>query len=220
MPVGNMIKVVCARAGFFTLAGFVMSLLVTAYLVLGAISQSYERQLESRSLDVLWQTYSDPNWAGPAPRDGYVSTVFGCTAHTAIVSHTTGSASTPQHHHHIVNEFFIGWPFRCSTVAQNLLWQNGVFSEQLWGGITLSRGVPLRDGESARLIPTTLMAPGIIANTIFYGTVLWACVVAFGFVRRLIRQRRGLCPKCGYSVGPSRVCTECGTPITRRLLPT
>ena len=34
--------------------------------------------------------------------------------------------------------------------------------------------------------------------------------------RRFSRIERGLCPKCGYPMGESAVCTECGKTLPRR----
>ena len=35
-------------------------------------------------------------------------------------------------------------------------------------------------------------------------------------LRRFLRVRRGLCPKCAYPMGESSVCTECGKPLAKR----
>lgn len=48
-------------------------------------------------------------------------------------------------------------------------------------------------------------------NTLFYALILWLVVRGPFVLRRIIRQRRGRCPGCGYPVGSSAVCTECGS---------
>ena len=59
-------------------------------------------------------------------------------------------------------------------------------------------------------IPRMPIWPGFAINTVFYATVLWLLIPGPFALRRSIRRRRGLCPKCAYPVGESSVCTECG----------
>ncbi len=57
---------------------------------------------------------------------------------------------------------------------------------------------------------------GIAVNTLAYAGALWLLFVAPFTLRRLIRARRGLCPACGYPVGESAVCSECGKAVRSR----
>ncbi len=59
--------------------------------------------------------------------------------------------------------------------------------------------------------PTTWLA--IATNTLFYATLLWLVLHGPFALRRFLRLRRGLCPKCAYPMGESAVCTECGKPL-------
>ncbi len=52
--------------------------------------------------------------------------------------------------------------------------------------------------------------PGFAVNTIFYAATLWSLLLGAFALRRFLRVRRGLCPKCAYPMGESSVCTECG----------
>ncbi len=52
--------------------------------------------------------------------------------------------------------------------------------------------------------------PGFAINTIFYAAILWLLIPGPFTLRRFLRLRRGLCPKCAYPMGESTVCTECG----------
>ena len=73
---------------------------------------------------------------------------------------------------------------------------------------------------AARLLPYRPLPLGVAV-----GTVAWAGVAllvalairaAWRFVfRRQLRARRGLCAACGYPVGRSPVCTECGAEVPR-----
>jgi hypothetical protein len=66
-----------------------------------------------------------------------------------------------------------------------------------------------------RRLPVALLWPGFVINTFFYGAVLSLFFTAPVALRRRSRTRRGLCPACGYPVGTSVVCTECGGPVRR-----
>ena len=64
------------------------------------------------------------------------------------------------------------------------------------------------------VIPLYSIWPGFAVNTCFYAALLWSPFV----LRRRIRVRRRLCPKCAYPKGESEVCSECGEalPHSRR----
>ncbi len=61
-------------------------------------------------------------------------------------------------------------------------------------------------------LPLRPMWPGFVMNTVFFATLLW---LPFA-LRRFLRVRRGLCPKCAYPMGESSVCTECGGVLAKR----
>src|ERR1043165_9757351 len=44
--------------------------------------------------------------------------------------------------------------------------------------------------------------PGFLISTFFYAAILWMLFFVTGAVRRTIRIKRGLCPKCGYNSRP------------------
>ncbi len=64
-----------------------------------------------------------------------------------------------------------------------------------------------------RVLPYRPIWPGLIVNTIFYAMILWLVSPAPFALRRFLRVRRGLCPKCAYPMGESAVCTECGAEL-------
>jgi hypothetical protein len=65
-------------------------------------------------------------------------------------------------------------------------------------------------------LPTRPLWLGFAANTLFYATLLWLLMYGLSALRRFLRVRRGLCPKCAYLMGESSVCTECGGELPRR----
>jgi len=65
-------------------------------------------------------------------------------------------------------------------------------------------------------LPYVPIWPGFTVNTLFYAAILWLLIpgpfALRRFIRRLIRQRRGHCPTCGYDRrhGEHEACPECG----------
>jgi len=53
-------------------------------------------------------------------------------------------------------------------------------------------------------------------NTGFYAAVMWLVFVIPHVLRRKRRMSRNLCLACGYPIGWSDVCTECGSQVNRR----
>ena len=52
-----------------------------------------------------------------------------------------------------------------------------------------------------------------VRSTPFYPTLLRLLIPGPFALRRFLRVKRGLCPKCAYPMGESSVCTECGKPV-------
>ncbi len=69
------------------------------------------------------------------------------------------------------------------------------------------------------ILPLHAIWPGFAVNTLFYAGILWLLIPGPFALRRLIRRRRGLCPKCAYPMGESAVCSECGNELPKRVRP-
>ncbi len=113
-----------------------------------------------------------------------------------------------------------GWPLRCLRCYWKRL--------EIHGGVHLGGG--RRDYQrengfdgvsfpNARILPLIPIWHGFAVNTIFYAALLWLLIPGPFALRRFLRLRRGLCPKCAYPMGESSVCTECGKPLPRRVRP-
>ena len=86
---------------------------------------------------------------------------------------------------------------------------------RLWWAIRLTdRNARLSPWSDVRFIPLHPMWPGFAVNTVLYATILWLLICGPFALRRFIRLRRGLCPKCSYPAGESPVCTECGKALS------
>jgi hypothetical protein len=125
-----------------------------------------------------------------------------------------------------------GWPFlsldggRGSTIefveARGRYWFTDVFYIDALSGdepaslLFGNGGAMLGDLEYLPLGP---IWPGFAVDTLFYAATLWLLICGPFALRRFIRVKRGLCPKCAYPMGDSPVCTECGKPLPRRARP-
>jgi hypothetical protein len=54
---------------------------------------------------------------------------------------------------------------------------------------------------------------GFALNTIFYGLGFWLILRMRALLRTLFRARRNQCLACGYPIGASPICTECGSEV-------
>ena len=70
-----------------------------------------------------------------------------------------------------------------------------------------------------RLLPFDVEWLGFVVNTIFYGGILYLLVRRPEAIRRFFRIRREACAACGYPIGSSAVCTECGVELAGGQLP-
>jgi hypothetical protein len=121
--------------------------------------------------------------------------------------------------HHYDYRYIVawGWPARsCWYEVRNTSPRDSRAPTVVEGGFTLSiRGI--REERltvfCARALPIRPLWPGLLANTAFYGLILWALWFTAGAVRRGLRRRRGACLRCGYDLRGAEAgtaCPECG----------
>ena len=70
---------------------------------------------------------------------------------------------------------------------------------------------------SPHVLPLNILWGGFSLDTTAYMVILWLLIPGPFALRRLLRLRRGLCPKCAYPMGESGVCTECGRALPSRV---
>lgn len=82
------------------------------------------------------------------------------------------------------------------------------------GGIALTPFSPGPMAATWRALPYVPMWPGVVGNAALYAAALGLLIAGPGWVRRRIRRRRRQCEACGYPIGTSPVCTECGAAVS------
>jgi hypothetical protein len=146
-----------------------------------------ETDVESNSSRIAW-TWGDPD--GP-PCPGYDS----------------GSDRALW-----IDETRVGWPLKSLAYWKNFVTDCAIPYDKVF-----HRGLELGGrwtyGRRDSVLPYSVISPGFLINTLFYAAILWLIFAAPFALRRTIRRRRGCCIACGYPVGVSPRCTECGTAV-------
>lgn len=81
------------------------------------------------------------------------------------------------------------------------------------GALATGAGVGRTGSDGVRRLPVTVAPRGFAGDTVFWGALAWLVTRGPGKLRRRLRARRRLCRRCGYPVGDSPVCTECGAEL-------
>ena len=121
-------------------------------------------------------------------------------------------ANNPRRTTYTMMVYEAGWPcrsFRCDVV-QTFGVPNDYWEE--WRGALF---IPWFDSQR-RALPLNILWGGFILDTTTYMVILWLLIPGPFALRRFLRVRRGLCPKCAYPMGESSVCTECGRALPHR----
>src|SRR5262245_2414002 len=89
-----------------------------------------------------------------------------------------------------------------------------VGSASIEGGLIIA---PQGGANSTPLIiPFAVLWPGLVGNILILAGALTLADQAARFSLRRMRLRRGVCPGCGYPIGASATCSECGEPVRPR----
>ena len=83
---------------------------------------------------------------------------------------------------------------------------------EVWGALDLGPA-DVSGTTLPRVLPYRPIWRGVLINTLFYAVLLWLLIPGPFVLRRLIRLKRGRCPKCGYDLRgqlPGAGCPECG----------
>ncbi len=181
------------------------------YMVVAAVSE--RSGYGHDSLFVAGWTVSSPKSGDPSPKAG---DVVGVMEWSSVYGHDrlrrTGRTSWRAESQHTTRA---GLPLRCLVGRFNWASTGGPSRARTSEEYVGAWPVPLRQVGPSGLkgrsfLPLRPTWPGFALNTLFYAALLWLLIPGPFALRRFLRVRRGLCPKCAYPMGESAVCSECG----------
>ncbi|HWB19251.1 MAG TPA: hypothetical protein VG711_03040 [Phycisphaerales bacterium] len=118
-------------------------------------------------------------------------------------------------------QFRAGWPMYSFTGVKLDLTKEFILptlNEMPWYQDSKNIGIIDLPGKfTGRMLPWHPIVFGFIVNTLFYALILWIAIYIPRSMIRERRWRRGLCPDCGYPVGSSPTCTECGALLPSKI---
>lgn len=162
------------------------------------LSGSADFQEVTGRFQTLWEKHAGSS--GRAPTIESEITSFGLTGQS-IGWHANNTAA-------YVTRTMVGCPCRSFQGV-------GVFSPATTA--THTGGVVLSLGGRQVFLPYRPIWPGLLINTLIYAVPSWFLLAAgsifFTRLQARLRARRDGCPTCGYPIGTSAVCTECGASI-------
>lgn len=91
-------------------------------------------------------------------------------------------------------------------------------SELFRRGYPTSKLPPWLHAQRERRLPFVPMFPGILINTIFWGSFSWLALSGLDVLRRRGRTKRDLCVSCKYTLAGLETCPECNTPAKQKSL--
>ncbi len=109
-----------------------------------------------------------------------------------------------------------GWPVRALEGRESIppsgdpSYRWGIPGKVSRFTLELSPGGSIKPIVVTGVLPMRPVWRGFLLNTMFYALAFILPAGMWWSLRRFIRRRRGLCPKCAYPMGESDVCTECG----------
>lgn len=125
----------------------------------------------------------------------------------------------------IFKESCAGWPFKCLKGHSWLGMNKGTPTGTVFWSGNDGRGwfeVPALGYFKilpSRRLPIMPVWSGLVLNSLLFAVPFWVLIRLPSQMRRRLRRIRGRCPGCGYPVGTSDVCTECGGLLNRLLTP-
>ncbi len=197
----------------FLLAGAVVNVAVAWGIVLRSSVSPEGPPFERVSGESAWPRPVPDDW--PLPQDQKLNRSWGLSE-LLTIAHVVPTPPLPPKGTWIgvgMTLFRAGWPCR-SLEAE---YQGKQFMDlplvSRWRySLTLPEPLTIIRHEEARYrpLPYRPIWPDFAVNTLFYAAILSLLICGLFALRRLIRRKRGQCVKCGYPLGNSPVCTECG----------
>ncbi len=104
-----------------------------------------------------------------------------------------------------------GWPLRMLQGAR--LWTYRRGPTELSSHVSIVEFPPTARTTS-RLIPVGIVWPAFLVNTVTFAALVLLVVAFARWMIRFSRSQRARCGSCGYPVGASECCTECGASVS------
>ncbi len=158
----------------------------------------------------LWRSMRHEDWP-QQPTETGVTRHIGLT----VLSASAGDPREPPWY--VVHECRSGWPFRALRVRETF--QITPLQHSITGILPSSSDLAPFKGLGSGF-PVHPIIHGFLLNTLLYAALLWLLMYGPFVLRRFLRLRRGLCPKCAYPMGESSVCSECGNTLPKRAVTT
>ncbi len=204
----------------FLLAGALMNVAVAWGCLNWSATEDGELASATRSDRRWWQRHAPTGFEG-TPFDVNRSEGFGITAITRGAM--AGGMPAVVRSWVVAQELRGGWPARTITgerwTRSDAMMGRSVREEKTVYRWSRSLGPAVLSSDDVhawRLMPMRPLLLGLAINTLVYATLLWLLAGGAFVLRRFLRVRRGICPKCAYPMGESSECTECGAELPGR----
>jgi hypothetical protein len=150
-------------------------------------------QGDPQQFDVLWQKW------GPTPASWGPQRLLGYGATEQVLPERPFSSDM-----HFEAR---GWPMLATWCE---------FHGSVQGGFHLGLGhIPGTFATTDLVLPYRIIWFGFGVNTMFYASIVGAIAFGPGALRRRWRIRHHRCTACGYPIGESERCSECGAAVVR-----
>lgn len=202
-----------ARAGIFLLLGAIVNVAVAWGCVLALESHQWQDVEQPTVEEVEWWNRSSPQWIQSEPTCVRRATCLGVRADSIWVDEPRMHVA-PQS----VTRIRAGLPLRSFDLES--WYDSTTLRDPPSTRRILERGVWVvrvpRNVRPEILLPLRPLWAGLVTDTILGALVFWSLYEGCCWFRRVRRLGRGLCPMCGYPIGISPVCTECGEALPER----
>lgn len=160
--------------------------------------------LNSTDAQALWNRHANGELDAKVMWGDKTSGVFITRLEASAKAHERAPDEAVVH----VSELQYGWPMR-----------------GLYGGwiMTLTPGrndytvkmdgLKMIGGANGRLIPVRPLWGGLLINALAYGGISWIVLTGGMWARKERRRRLNRCIACGYQIGQSTRCSECGADL-------
>jgi hypothetical protein len=190
-----------------------------------ALPQAVTDDLWLRLAPLSWSIHIQKCETGPIIPHGSRQETFGLTLDVALVSRVCVVKHGPLESNSIgvfvvdwsVIEYRMGWPIR--SVWANAARTSDTKELTIAGAWQFPENITWARIGRGQVLPYRPFWTGFIINSVFFAAIIWLLIRGPFEIRRRVRQYRGQCQACGYPIGSSAMCSECGAPVPRGLRP-